>query len=467
MKNDDMDEHSLLIIEDDGYCSFFLSDILKLENVKPLAVKRGVKAFEMAHERDFAVVLLELETLSQRDLSQIRLLNEINDRVPIIVVSEHADVDHALNILRAGAFDYLTKPFNNLVRVETAIRNAIAKFESLGETASLDQSLFLNNGLLGKSKQFQDLNNIIQQISPLEVNVLITGESGTGKELFARSIHVQSKRKDKPFVAVNCGALPEELVESLLFGHEKGAFTGAANLHFGYVEQANEGTLFLDEVGELSPKTQVTLLRFIQDRKFARVGGSNELETDVRLIAATNRNLENEVHQKRFRTDLYYRLNVVHLKTPPLRERTEDILQLVEYFSKRFCLHNSLPLRKFSPPAIKLLEKYHWPGNVRELEHLMESLMAILPPKKLTVSARDLLDYSANFQKSRNRKEQEDEQPLAEQTHREAMESFEKQYLAAILEKYQGNVAQAAKFAGIHPVTLHRKLRKLKDKTPS
>jgi len=453
---------TVLVIEEDGYCNFFLTEILKLENVEIDTVTSNTLAYEKVQERNFDAIILSLENCSQKDLAPIRFLKDINDQAPLIVVSERSDVDFAVDVLRAGAFDFLTRPFNNIARVEVALQRAFDKRDSLLQAADLVHSELTSYGLLSKNEKFKEFTEIIHQIAPLDVNVLITGESGTGKELVARAIHAQSNRKEGPFVPVNCGALPEGLVESLLFGHQKGAFTGAVSSQPGYVEKAHEGTLFLDEVGELSPKTQVALLRFIQEHAFMRVGGNNLIVSDARIIASTNRNLETEVAQKRFREDLYYRLNVVHLKVPPLRERRDDILYLADYFGTRFCVKNDLPLRKFQPEAASLLEEYAWPGNVREVENFMEGLMATLPNTKRSITAQDVLKYSEPIRKPRLKKNQIDLEELSCQTHKQAMAKLEMLYLNALLEKHQGNVAKAARASGIHPITLHRKLKKLR-----
>jgi len=457
------EKRHLLIIEDDGYCHFFLTQVLNLESTHITAVGSGTKAYETASENDIDAIMINFEALSQKGLSAVRILHGNNNRVPIIVVSDRENVDFALEVLRAGAFDYLTKPFNNVARVEKAIRNAFLERDSVLQATELAETELMTLGLLGKSKRIKDLQKIITQIAPLNVNVLITGESGTGKELIARAIHTQSSRKPDSFFAMNCGAMPEGLVESILFGHEKGAFTGADQSHAGYMEKAHGGTLFLDEVSELSPKGQVALLRFLEEHEFVRVGGVQTMTSDVRIIASTNRDLEEEVAKNRFRADLYFRLNVVTLKAPTLKERREDIIYLADYFARRFCLINNLHQRKLAPQAANLLEKYDWPGNVRELENLMEGIIATLPVNKNAITSKDILEYSERIREARGRDHQVTPDSLVGQTYKQAIVEFEKTYLKALLEKHQGNVAKAARDVDIHPVTLHRKLRKMRE----
>jgi two-component system NtrC family response regulator len=453
----------LLVIEDDGYCHFFLSEVLMPQSVEVTVVRNNVKAFEITLKEDFDALMINLDALNQEELAPVRVIHEANNQVPIIAVSERVDVDFALEVLRAGAFDYLIKPFNNVARVEKAVSNAFSERDKIRQTTELSEAEQITMGLLGKSKSLKELHQMISQIAPLNVNVLITGESGTGKELIARAIHAASGRKPDSFFAVNCGALPEGLVESILFGHEKGAYTGADQSHVGYVERANGGTLLLDEVGELSPKAQVALLRFLQDHEFTRVGGVSKRNSDARIIASTNRNLEEAVAGNRFRSDLYYRLNVIHLKALPLRERPEDIMYLIDYFSKRFNVINQVPRRTFSTDAVRLLEEYTWPGNVRELENLVEGVMAMIPPGKEAINDKDLLSFSEGIRKYQATEQETAQDTVVELSHKGAMEEYERAYLHAVLEKHHGNVAKAARHAKIHPVTFHRKLKKFRE----
>ncbi|MFH0960938.1 MAG: sigma-54 dependent transcriptional regulator [Pseudomonadota bacterium] len=454
-------KNNVLIVEDDGYCRFFLSDLFKAAFGKILCVDSVTQAFEIVQENDFDLIIVNLKAVNQNELRPVSRLHQNIRDIPVVVVSDRDNVDFAVEVLRAGAYDYLTKPFNSIARVEKAINGALIQRRNLRESALLAQREVASHGLIGESIGMKSLLSVISQIGPLNVNVLITGESGTGKELVARAVHGRSNRRSGPFFPVNCGAVPEGLMESIFFGHEKGSFTGATQSHEGFIEKALNGTLFLDEVGELSSKGQVALLRFLQEREFLRVGGVKRLVSNARIIASTNRDLEQEVTHNRFRADLFFRLNVVHLRVPPLRDRGEDVVNLANYFTKRFSLANGLPEPKLTAQALKLLEQYDWPGNVRELENLMERLVAMLSPKKAMISPKDILNHSTRIEKALTQKHQTGCESMKDQDYKQAFREFEALYFRTILEKHQGNVTRAARTAGIHAVTLHRKLRKL------
>ena len=387
----------MLVLEDDGYCHYFLTEILGI-NASQITVREyGSDILEILQEQDLDVVIISLRSQDHKDLTLIRLLVEVDVNLPVISVAQQPTADFAMNVLRAGAFDCLEKPFNNISRIAKAINSACLKRDNVRKITDYSQEALDKYGLISRSDKLNEICKIISSIAPLDITVLVSGESGTGKELIARAIHEQSERKSRPFVGLNCGAFPEGLVESLLFGHEKGAFTSAVSSHSGFVEQAEGGTLFFDDVSELNYRAQVALLRFLQERVFTKVGGKQEIASDVRIIASTNLDLEEEVARKTFREDLYYRLNVVNLKVPPLRERREDILHLIDYFMKRFCLINNRPLQKLSAKACGLLDQYPWPGNVRELENFTEGLLATTPPDKEVISGKDLVNYSGKI----------------------------------------------------------------------
>lgn len=456
-------ERNVLLIEDNGYCSFFLTQVLRLDHVRLAFAEKGFGAFESAADTALDAIIINFQDWAEQELVSVRTLRKYNAVTPIIAVCERPDVDFALEVVHAGAFDYLSRPFNNAARVEKALRNAFVQSDALRKQVDHGRDEGVKYGMIGKSKLLEELQKTIRQIGPLQVNVLVHGESGTGKELIARAIHMESDRQSFPFVAVNCGAVPETLFESIFFGHEKGAFTGATRTHAGFLEKAQGGTLFLDEVGELTPKGQVVLLRFLEDQEFFRVGGTTTRKADVRIIAATNRNLDQVVDQHQFRADLYYRLNVVHLRAPSLRQRPEDILPLADHFLTRFCLKNRLNPIKLTYQAANLLEKYSWPGNVRELENLMEGLAATLPSVQNVITRKAILQYSEKIAGTLSRKADPYDALAADQTYKEAMDAFEARYFQLLLEKHNGNVAQAARHAGIHPVTLHRKLRRQRE----
>ncbi len=505
-------ERSVLLVEDDGYCGYFLTEVLRLPGLRVTSAAKGSDILDAAADTALDAVIVHFQDRVEQTLVSMRRLAEHNAVTPIIAVSEEADVDVALAVVHAGAFDYLVRPFNNAARVEQALRGAFSRRDELRKQAEAGLGSGAGYGMIGKGRLLVELQRTIRQIGPMQVNVLICGESGTGKELIARAVHLESERRDGPFVAVNCGAVPEALFESIFFGHEKGAFTGATRRHAGFLEEAQGGTFFLDEVGELTAKGQVALLRFLENQEFTRVGGSAAQKADVRIIAATNRNLDQAVDERRFRADLYYRLNVVYLRAPSLRRRTEDILPLADYFLTRFCLKNRLDPIQLSPEAVRLLEAYDWPGNVRELENLMEGLAATLPEGQHLITRKQIFQYSGKILAALGREDSmsvvrsgdpADSRRSADpyqaggadyasrpggpgpfpiedpssggpakpgtiepapmiQSYREACEAFEARYFKALLEANGGSVAKAARQAGIHPVTLHRKLRKLR-----
>jgi DNA-binding NtrC family response regulator len=461
----DPKKRRLLLFDEDGYGQFFFTDILPLAHVELVYVHRLSQVYQMIQEGLFDAVALNIETLNYHEMTPIADLHRLDSQLPIIVISDRNEVDVALESLRAGAVDFLVKPFNNLARVESALANAFEKKNKALEHLALNKEIMATHGLLGESPVLRNMLEIIAQVAPLDISVLITGESGSGKELVARSIHARSKRAQEGFFAINCGALPDGLVESIFFGHKKGSFTGADAHHQGILEKADQGTLFLDEIGEMSPKVQVTLLRFLQEREFVRVGGVRSMTSDVRIIASTNRNLEEEVVQKRFREDLFFRLNVVRITAPPLRERGADILLLAEHFARQFCLRRDQPWSSLSPKAAEILLRYPWPGNVRELKNLMNGLTATLPANHQPLSARDLIKFSDRFSQASVTGKTEQEK-LTEMGFEEAQSAFARDYFENLLERHQGNVTRAAQAAGLHPITLHRNLQKLGLKKP-
>ena len=323
----------------------------------------------------------------------IELLERIKDKdpdLPVIMMTAHGTVEKAVEAMQKGAYNYIMKPFDN-ERLIIYVNKATAMYRVIKENRQLRsvvESKYSFGNIIGKSKNMRDLYEMIQKVAPATATVLIEGESGTGKELVAKSIHFNGSRRDKPFIAVSCSALAESLLESELFGHEKGAFTGAVSMKKGRFELADGGTLFLDEIGELSQDLQVKLLRVLQDKVFERVGGVRQISVDVRFITATNKKLKNEVAEGRFREDLYFRLNVVHIVLPLLRHRQEDIRLLVDHFIKKYISERliNIPITGLDPEVERLFYNYSWPGNVRELENVIERAMVLCPGEKIKVS---------------------------------------------------------------------------------
>jgi two-component system response regulator PilR (NtrC family) len=388
---------SILVVDDEQSMREFLAICLRRAGHQVTAAQNGTAAIALLDKTPFDVVVTDLKMPG--DIDGIGLLKAIKAKdyaIPpeVILVTAYATADTALAAMKLGAYDYLTKPFQ-VDEINVVIARALEK-RALVETNLVLRDQIAGRArlgnLLGKSRAMQKVFELISKIHSARTSVLITGESGTGKELVARALHTEGSRAKNPFIAVNCGAIPEELMESELFGHKRGSFTGAIADKRGLFQDANEGTLFLDEVGELSPNLQVKLLRVLQERKVKPVGASEEIETDVRVIAATNRDLEADVARGAFRADLYYRLDVIKIHIPPLRHRREDIPLLAEHFLKRFGVEHRRVV-SMTPEAMKRLEAYDFPGNVRELENIIERAVALSPG---SIEVADLPDLRAS-----------------------------------------------------------------------
>jgi DNA-binding NtrC family response regulator len=456
-----MEEHeSVLVVDDDAAMRELVCDVLKDRGHDCTAVGSGQDALQELMHKDYAVVLTDLR---MKGMAGTELLTEIKRRYPetgVILMTGFGSVETAVDAMKGGAVDYLTKPVKSedLVRVvERAVREASLRRE-VGRLRREVHREYSFHQILGKSKSMQAVFDLIRRVADSPTNVLITGESGTGKELVAKAIHYNSARRNASFIAVNCAAIPEQLLESELFGHMRGAFTDAKTDKRGLFEEAAKGTLFLDEISELPLMLQAKLLRAIQEKEIRRVGATRSVPVDTRLIAATNLNLAEEVHHKRFREDLYYRLNVIEVKLPPLRERREDIPLLVDAFLKRCAQSRAKPVKAAGESALAMLVDYAWPGNVRELENVIERAVTLsrgesigpddLPPAiQGTRGDRRILDEAA-----------ERTLPLHE---------VEKEYIARILEKTGGNKYQAAQVLGIDRKTLYRKLAEMEGKWPA
>ena len=370
----------ILIVEDDSSIRALLTELLEQAGYETKAVSDGPKAIEAAKASVFHLYLIDLFLSSQMNgLDLLQEIRKINSQAVCIVLTGYGTIELSVKAMKSGAFDFITKPFQPdlvLSFVKTALEHYRLKKENLIFQRTLHEKFRFEN-MVGSSPAILPVYELIEKVSDSDSTVLIQGESGTGKEIIAKTIHYNSPRKSKPFIPVNCGAIPESLLESELFGHEKGAFTGATSSRIGRFESAQGGSLFLDEVGEMPFPLQVKLLRAIQEREFERVGGDRSIRVDVRIIAATNQDLEQAVAEKRFRKDLFYRLNVIPLLVPPLRERREDIPLLVNYFLKKFHEKKPRTVMEVSPDALAILTNYSWPGNVRELENMIERLVTL------------------------------------------------------------------------------------------
>jgi len=381
---------AILIVDDEKNYPPILSAILKEEGFETLTAFSGEEALEILKDSDVDLVLTDMKMPFMDGIELLERIKDKDSELPVIMMTAHGTVEKAVEAMQKGAYNYIMKPFDN-ERLIIYVNKATAMYRVIKENRQLRsvvESKYSFGNIIGKSKNMRDLYEMIQKVAPATATVLIEGESGTGKELVAKSIHFNGSRRDKPFIAVSCSALAESLLESELFGHEKGAFTGAVSMKKGRFELADGGTLFLDEIGELSQDLQVKLLRVLQDKVFERVGGVRQISVDVRFIAATNKKLKNEVAEGRFREDLYFRLNVVHIVLPLLKHRQEDIRLLVDHFIKKYISERliNIPITGLDPEVERLFYSYSWPGNVRELENVIERAMVLCPGEKITVS---------------------------------------------------------------------------------
>ena len=379
-----------LIVDDEKNYLLILEDLLSEEGYHVVTAETAEKGLDIIAEYDLDVVITDMKMPGMDGMAFLDRIHIQHPDLPIIMMTAYGSVEKAVEAMKKGAFDYILKPFKNQ-ELKLTIRKAIDHYLLVRRNRYLTRELqdrYQFGNIIGKSALMQRIYQLIEKVSPSKATILITGDSGTGKELIARAIHFNSPRREQPFITVNCGALPENLLESELFGHERGAFTGAVNLRKGRFELAHEGTLFLDEISEMSPPLQVKLLRVLQEMEFERVGGSQTLKVDVRVVAASNRNLKDEVAHRRFRSDLFYRLNVVHVQLPSLKERTDDIPLLVNHFLAKYSQEGNLPQISIEQEAMRYLLDYSWPGNVRELENVIER--AVILSNGKTIVVKDL-----------------------------------------------------------------------------
>lgn len=441
--------HILLVEDDISHCTI-LQALISGWGYRVSVAHNGRQALEQVRAQPFDLILSDVRMAEMDGIAALKAIKSYNPAIPILIMTAYSNVESAVEAIKAGAYDYLTKPLD-FDTLQLTLARALEHTSLKSENQDLKQRLrFDQQNFIGRSEPMRKLLEMIAMIAPSEATVLISGESGTGKELIARAVHANSLRKDRPLVSINCAALSESLLESELFGHEKGAFTGADKRREGRFMEADQGTLFLDEIGEVSPLMQAKLLRAIQEREIQRVGSNQTLSVDVRLIAATNRDLLADVEADRFRQDLYYRLNVVTVDSPPLRARREDIPLLAMHFLAKFAERNRKPVKGFTPLAMDMLLKYSWPGNVRELENSVERGVILLSgdfisEKELPLSISQCVDVQPDRQCGQAI------QPL---------EQIEKQAILAALEQTAGNKTEAAKQLGITRKTLLAKLQK-------
>jgi len=372
----------LLIIDDEKSIRNTLKDILSYEKFEVDEAGDGAEGIKKAEAGGFDLILCDIKMPKMDGLEVLSKLQETNPDVPVVMISGHGTIETAVEAIRKGAFDFISKP-PDLNRLLVTIRNALDRNSLVKETKTLKRKVFKTRDMIGNSPSIRQIKEMIDRVAPTEARVLITGSNGTGKELVARWIHEKSNRQSGALVEVNCAAIPSELIESELFGHEKGAFTSAIKQRIGKFELASEGTLFLDEIGDMSLSAQAKVLRALQENKISRVGGEKEITVSPRVVAATNKDLKKEIEKGNFREDLYHRLSVIVIHVPSLNERKDDIPVLAESFVKEICEDYGMPLKSFTPEALKELEKINWTGNIRELRNIVERLV-ILCEKKIT-----------------------------------------------------------------------------------
>jgi two-component system nitrogen regulation response regulator GlnG len=460
---------TLLVIDDEQSVRYSFTRVYEGGDTRVVTARTAAEGLTKLGEHSPDVVVLDLQLPDRPGLEVYHEIQVLDPKRPVVFITAHGTTETAIEAMKGGAFDYLVKPVD-LERLTQVLDRAFEAARLMHVPAVLPADDH-SDRIVGRSPAMQEMCKVIGRVAPQDVNVLILGESGTGKELVARALYHHSRRADEPFLAINCAAIPENLLESELFGHEQGAFTGAVRRRIGKFEQCDQGTLFLDEIGDMTPALQAKMLRVLQEQRFERLGGNETLQTQVRVLAATNQDLEKLVDEGRFRKDLYYRLKVVTIPVPPLRERLDDVAELAHYFLFRFCRETKLDFRGLAPETLELLQSYPWPGNVRELQSAIKQAM-------LTASGRIILP---EFLPASLRRGRPEEAPTSEarrlehlealinsmigqgakDLHRQVMDVVERTLLTRVMEFTHGHQAQASEMLGLNRTTLRNKLRAL------
>lgn len=442
---------SILIIDDEKEICESLKMILEYENYNVEAstdVELGLKKLEY---NKYDALLLDIQMPTMTGFEVLTWMKDNNIELSTIIISAHGNLENAVKATKLGAFDFIEKPIDR-DKLLISTRNAVEKTSLIKKTKKLEENIRQDEIIIGESESIKYVLSLIERVANTESRILITGENGTGKELVAKAIHKKSDRADKELIEVNCAAIPNELIESELFGHEKGSFTGAAQKRIGKFEQANGSTLFLDEVGDMSLQAQAKVLRAIEEGIIERVGGNNKISVDVRILSATNKDLKNEIAEGNFREDLFHRLNVIPINVPPLRERKTDIPLLVKHFTNKICSQNKMPLKNFDDKAIEILTDYNWSGNVRELRNIIERIIIMIPNDIITDTnvnsilpsvkqkKDDLIDISNSFQ--------------------EFKEKAEKAFIQKQLQINNWNISKTAEILDIQRSHLYNKIKK-------
>jgi len=441
--------YNILVVDDEKNIREGLGKVLELDGYKVLLACDGKEAIQKLDRGDIDLVITDLKMPNLSGEEVLQKATGGSPNLPVIILTGHGTIENAVQAMKNGAYDYLTKPVN-MDRLSLLVQRALSARELMLQHRALQEEFQKRNqfsNIIGKSESMKKIFEVVQQVAPSRASVLITGESGTGKEMIADAIHYNSSRREKPLIKVHCAALTETLLESELFGHERGAFTGAVARKRGRFELAHMGTLFLDEIGEMSQNVQIKLLRVLEDKTFERVGGEETIEVDVRIIAATNRELKSAIEEGDFREDLFYRLNVVNIHISPLRERKEDIPLLMAAFVKEFAEENGKNIEAIEPKTRMVLYNYPWPGNVRELRNCIES--AVVMSKSNIITVDDLPPHIHS----------DSDEEYLKITAGASLADIEKEAIRATLAQANGNKTRAAEVLGIGRKTLHRKLQ--------
>ncbi len=434
----------ILVVDDEEIVRESLRDWLDGVGYKVDIAESADKALRIIKQKKTKIMIADLIMPGMNGIELMKKAREIVPTISTVIITAHGTIQTAITAIREGAYDYVEKPFCP-EKVELLIKNLVEHQDLVEENISLRRKIedrFHFEGIIAKSPKMLKIIELIKTVAPASATILIIGKTGTGKEVIARAIHHQSPRRNRPFIATSCAALPEGLLESELFGHEKGSFTGAVERKKGKFEAGDKGTLLLDEIGEINANTQIHLLRALEEKKITRVGGNEEINVDVRIIAATNRNLKTMVTQGTFREDLYYRLNVVNIDLPPLKDRMEDILPLAEHFLKKYAEENNKNIKNFSDDVVKFMLNYSWPGNVRELENMIERGVILSKNTAITLEElpQDIIHPT----------------PVEGKT----VEAVTRNHIINVLEETKGNISKAANILGIRRMTLYNKLKK-------
>lgn len=434
----------ILVVDEEDIVRESLQDWLDGVGYNVGVAASAEQALEILKKKKYNIMIADLVMPGMNGIELMREAKKLYPTLAAVIITAHATIQTAITAIREGAFDYIEKPFCP-EKVELLIEKLVEHQDLIEENIALRRQIkekFRFEGIIAKSSKMLKIFELIKTVAPSNATVLITGETGTGKEIVARAIHHQSKRSNKPFIATSCAALAESLLESELFGHEKGSFTGAVGRKKGKFEAADKGTLFLDEIGEINANTQIHLLRALEEKKITRIGSNEEIAVDVRVITATNKDLRNMVLEGTFREDLYYRLKVVTINLPPLKERKEDILPLAEHFLKKYAEENNKVVTQFSPGVIEFMLNYSWPGNVRELENMIEHGVILAKDNAVTMAElpQDIIHPTIQKEKT--------------------IEAVTKTHILNVLEETKGNISKAADILGIRRMTLYNKLKK-------